>query len=418
MKILKNLQINSESLPKSSSKKSAINKTILILAIFTSLTPIKAFALSENLFDFYNNNDIFYYDPEGSGIDCELPQGSYDGVASAGLSPLQSAFVDKNYPIALKLGKEYGIPWETVVAQGILESTSGTSPFAVERNNFFGIGAFDSNPDNAFRYSSHSAGWRGYFENIRNTSVYRANGAFNYPNDPYGYLAAIKKAGYATAPDYIPAVSAVIKAVENRAIEKNWELSRNISSNSSTIPPSTENTYQPIDSYCSSNMLSGTTDPNILANLKNISNMAINLSHPFEANASTAPNLAYQKALVSTGVNRLGDSCSMRGQSCDAFVATVMRATGADPDIPCCGANNMLNYFLAHPEKYRQIPNIGNTSNLEAGDIRSKPSHVEMIVKLPNESGFRIASASHCGRTADHSSNFYPDSAYRIFRRI
>jgi hypothetical protein len=397
----------------------------IISAIIFALSPVSVFALSDSLLDFYNSNDIFYYDPDGSSTDCEIPSGSYDGVASAGLSPLQAAFVDKNYPIALKLGKEYGIPWETVVAQGIVESTSGTSPFAVERNNFFGIGAYDTNPDHAHYYSSYSAGWRGYFENIRKTSVYRANGAFNYPNDPYGYLAAIKKSGYATDPKYIPVVSAVIKAVENRAKSKNWQLSKdnttttnNESLNSSETNSPTNTSTTPFDPYCSSALEDESTDPRVLENLKNINNMAINLSHNQSSDFFTQPKSAYQRALISTGVNRLGDECSMRGQSCDAFVATVLRSTGMDPDIPCCGANNMLNYFLSHPEKYRQIPNIGNTSNLEPGDIRSKPSHVEIIVRLPGQSSLRIASASHCERTADIGSSYYPDFAYKIFRRI
>ena len=75
----------------------------------------------------------------------------------------------------------------------------------------------------------------------------------------------------------------------------------------------------------------------------------------------------------------------------------------------------MLAYFASHPEKYEEIPNIGNASNLQPGDIRSKPSHVEMYVVDENGNS-RIASASHGDRTADHSRGYYADSSYRIFR--
>ena len=52
--------------------------TIISTIIFT-LSPVSVFALSDSLLDFYNSNDIFYYDPDGSSTDCEIPSGSYDG---------------------------------------------------------------------------------------------------------------------------------------------------------------------------------------------------------------------------------------------------------------------------------------------------------------------------------------------------
>ena len=53
-------------------------------------------------------------------------------------------FIDRYVEIAQSLGYQYGIPWEAVMAQGMIESTCGTSPMARERNNLYGIGAYDS----------------------------------------------------------------------------------------------------------------------------------------------------------------------------------------------------------------------------------------------------------------------------------
>ena len=114
--------------------------------------------LLEKLLDYMDKNGTYYYNPRGFAESCLTGIGSYDGVASAGLSGLQSEFVDKYHEIAAQLGSQYGIPWEAVVAQGILESASGTSRYARERNNFFGIGAVDSNPDNAHSFSSEAEG--------------------------------------------------------------------------------------------------------------------------------------------------------------------------------------------------------------------------------------------------------------------
>ena len=95
-----------------------------------------------------------------------------------------------------------------------------------------------------------------------------------------------------------------------------------------------------------------------------------------------------------------------------------MRASGADPDFLCCGAARVLNYLIEQTAKgkHEEIENIGSADNLQGGDIRSKPSHVEMYVV---EDGVgKIASASHCDRTGDRGRPYYADSAYRIFRKV
>lgn len=210
--------------------KTIISRYILSLAAVGILLAPTAHAVTSTETDFRydSDQDILFYAPYVNTCTMSpstATQVAGEAQASAGLSALQAGFVDKYREIAVKLGIEYGIPWEAPLAQGILESAAGTSNFAKERNNFFGIGAFDANPNNAYRYATPEEGWRGYFENIRKTPTYRQHGAFNYPNDPYGYIAAIKAAGYATDPAYIQKVSSFIKAIQNRAQEQGWETS-------------------------------------------------------------------------------------------------------------------------------------------------------------------------------------------------
>lgn len=365
---------------------------ILPILTFAILLSAPVSALSSQTLDFMDKSGIYYYNPEGFSDDCLPGLGSYNGTPSAGLSGVQSAFVDQYHNIAIQLGAEYGIPWEAVMAQGILESGAGTSRFARERNNFFGIGAFDSNPDHAFSYASPAEGWKGYFENIRKTKTYSAHGAFNYANDPYGYMEAIMAAGYGTDPNYIAKITPIIKAIQNRAKEQGWSSSSitNPGGNLYACTPSTQGNG-------------------------NLNATALALSWADRTHALDDPNPAYRAALAAVGLSTYGEQYVQIGASCDAFVATVLRYSGVDPDVVCCGAANMLNYFISHPEKYEEIPNIGNSSNLQPGDIRSKPSHVEMYVVDENGNG-RIASASHGDRTADHARGYYADSSYRIFR--
>lgn len=393
----------------------------LLSFLFALSTPLSLFALTdENLLDFYDNNHIYYYNPNSNtNSSCSELLGDYDGIPTAGLSPLQAAFVDKYHAIAESLGREYGIPWETPLAQGILESAAGTSRFARERNNFFGIGAFDRNPNLAKSYASPTAGWRGYFDNIKRTKVYRAHGAFDHPNDPYQYALAIKQAGYATDPGYVKKLSKLIKAIEKRAETKNWPLSRHSGSTPSSDPSSTStsvSTSSDCQNFNSSNLSSSQSTP-IPANNFDINATALALSWPDRSHSPDDPKASYRQALNLTGINRLGDHCSMSGKSCDAFVATVLRYSGADPKAHCCGAFAMQIYFNTHPNLYERIPNLGNTTNLRPGDIRVRLSHIELIVQKPGETKFRIASASHCHRTGDHGAPFYPDSRYQIFRR-
>ena len=150
----------------------------------------------------------------------------------------------------------------------------------------------------------------------------------------------------------------------------------------------------------------------------NINETALLLSWPDSSHdpwSGTKPE--YKTALAETGVNKLGDRCSMNGNSCDAFVATVMRYSGADEDFPCCGVSTLYSYLSSHPDLYEEIPNIGSAENMEPGDIRIKPGqHVEMYVVLEDGKGM-IASASHCDRTGDHASAYYADSGYKIYRK-
>ena len=139
----------------------------------------------------------------------------------------QTAFMDKWQELAASLSVRYGIPWEAVVAQGILESAAGTSRFAVERNNFFGVAAYDHNPEAAYSYATPEAGWEGYFENIVRTRVYCEAGVFRGETitNPFAYLQAIKAAGYASDANYVESTAAIVRAVVARGEKKGWASS-------------------------------------------------------------------------------------------------------------------------------------------------------------------------------------------------
>ncbi len=376
--------------------------------------------------DMYGENGIFYYNPVGTDV-CVVGVGSYDGESSAGLSPTQAGFVDQYHDIAAQLSVEYGIPWEAVIAQGILESTAGTSNFAVNRNNFFGIGAFDSNPNNAYTYATPEEGWRGYFENIRKTSTYRNHGVFQGDTitDPYAYIVAIKNAGYATDADYISKNHNIINAVLNRAQEKGWKTSAELAvehpemlTNAAQYAAGAGEAPVGDQDYTSSicvNTIGGVAG----SGNGDINQSALDLAWPSKGHGKNDPSSAYKQA----GISIWGESqwaSHYNGASCDLFVATVMRYSGVDPNFPLSrvGDTNTSGtqaYYVAHSPDYEYVGTANGSTQAQPGDIRIKyNSHIEMVVRK-SDGTIGIASASLNDRTGEVT-GYYPSGQYHIYR--
>ena len=69
--------------------------------------------------------------------------------------------------MAQKVAPLYEIPVKVIIAQMALESGRGTSNFCMERNNCFGIAAYDSNPDAAWWFVNKEQGMIEYMRIIR-----------------------------------------------------------------------------------------------------------------------------------------------------------------------------------------------------------------------------------------------------------
>lgn len=121
----------------------------------------------------------------------------------------------------------------------------------------------------------------------------------------------------------------------------------------------------------------------------------------------------YTQALKETGVNKLGDSCSKGGNSCDAFIATVLRYSGVDPNFYCCRANSQHDYLEKHTELYAKVSDkpITSTKELEPGDILWTSGHVKIYIGDGRE-----AAASHCNRTGEQSKLYLSDGPYYAYR--
>ncbi len=116
-----------------------------------------------------------------------------------------------------------------------------------------------------------------------------------------------------------------------------------------------------------------TTDANNCASLANnvitggtgtgaIAFMAIYLAWADGSHGLT-PTAAYVGA-----INKYNPKAPYKGADCGAFVATVMRASGADPNYPLVGTSVQYKYVLDHPEKYDTTMDF-TVADLQPGDI-------------------------------------------------
>ena len=118
--------------------------------------------------------------------------------------------------------------------------------------------------------------------------------------------------------------------------------------------------------------------------------------------------------MADVGLSTYGDQYARIGASCDAFVATVYRSSGIDPNFVCCGVSNYgatWNY-VTNSGKFVEIPNT--IDSLKSGDIRVSNGHIEMYVEV-NGVG-KIASASHGSRTGEIGSFYQNTGTFKAYR--
>lgn len=142
----------------------------------------------------------------------------------------------------------------------------------------------------------------------------------------------------------------------------------------------------------------------------NIVQTALNLAWPEKHDPPKEPKPEYSTALAKYNPGMRAD-----GADCGIFVATVIRASGADPQYPASGTSVQMNYVKSHPEKYDIFDNPQSTADLQPGDImivegNNGPGHTYIYVGPQPPSGYDQASASLNSRTANLGKSTISDS--------
>lgn len=131
-------------------------------------------------------------------------------------------YINKYKDAAIYQMKTQGVPASIILAQGLLESDNGNSVLAVKANNHFGIkchtwsGATiymdDDTKNECFRkYGNPEKSYRDHSDFLRGARRYSS--LFDLePTDYKGWAYGLKKAGYATNPQY---AEMLIKIIED-----------------------------------------------------------------------------------------------------------------------------------------------------------------------------------------------------------
>lgn len=391
-------------------------------------------ALKEKTWDTYDLNNIFYYNPDGENCttsSSSITSGSnqlYSGDAILDQNSFQK--ITKNQPFYESSAKKYNLPWQLLAALHFREA-----------------GANRYNPNNgqgAYQLYSYTAG--GTNENAfkpageisdaefqRQTDIvadlvknnYGANlnlntdddiktFFFRYNGTAKSYIAQARDLGFNEAEANRGEGSPYVMnlADEQRDSRKNPNWKQIIHDGGKMDSPAN---LQPgaFVIYAFLGGSSGLSNCSSASGNGDLTQTAINLAWP-EYGHGLTPRDTYKQALADVGLSTYGDQYARIGASCDAFVATVYRSSGIDPNFVCCGVSNYgatWNY-VTNSGKFVEVPN--NIDSLKSGDIRLSNGHIEMYIEV-NGVG-KIASASHGSRTGEIGSFYQNAGTFKAYR--
>jgi flagellum-specific peptidoglycan hydrolase FlgJ len=97
--------------------------------------------------------------------------------------------------------RERGFHPSPIMSQMAAEGQRGESRFAKERNNHFGLGAYDYNLDNTWRFDHPLDSLTAVLDLYEKDPRYKK--AYENRSDPSRFIQEVKNAGYATDPNYV-----------------------------------------------------------------------------------------------------------------------------------------------------------------------------------------------------------------------
>lgn len=403
----------------------------VLFSLFFALSPLNVFALKEKVWDMFDLNNIYYYDPDGEV--CTPSSGSvlsgdnqlYNG--NPVLSDEALKLISENQQFYEKAGNKYNIPWQILAVlhyretglrkynpangQGVYQLYS----YASGENAFLPAGEIS---DEEFQRQTDLTAELIQDKYRSGVSLNTDDGVktlfFRYNGVAQAYIAQARSLGYSEAEanrgEGSPYVMNLADEKRDSSKNPNWKqiLTDGGSMQQANQQPGAFIIYAAIggSSGYSSCDAGG-------AGNGDLNQTAIDLAWPEGGHGLNARD-SYKTALADVELSNYGDYYARMGASCDAFVATVFRYSGVDPDFACCGISGhgtTWNY-VTNSGKFEEVTNSAST--LKPGDIRLSEGHIEMYVEV-NGVG-KIASASYSERTGEIGSFYDNSSTFKAYR--
>ena len=144
-------------------------------------------------------------------------------------------YIEQWKDVAVQKMKQHGIPASITLAQGLLESGNGNSKLAREGNNHFGIkctpdwtGGKTYHDDDAKGecFRKYKDAGQSYEDHAKFLQRPRYAALFELkPTDYKGWAHGLKKAGYATDPNYAPKLISLIERYELHKLDRGVDVS-------------------------------------------------------------------------------------------------------------------------------------------------------------------------------------------------
>ncbi len=400
-------------------------------------------ALSDYLRTIFKENNLIFWNPdEKDSTPCQ-PTYTEDSSSGSSSSSSRLKWAVKTYgEVAMEMQREYGVPWEVVFAQMQHESAVGTAGIAVNgaTNNWLGItgegdaGFIQPASRKWAVFSSVEASikaWAG--KKVLRNGVYDDALSVLLPND-YDLHTFLVKMIHHYAPNsdgnneanYVSSVESLINgSIKEAREEKGWPSSAELAKREN-IQPGGRN---PLGSSSIISLITSLTDiatTTICDNDKRIDSSDYGQRIADKAIELAWPENGHEDEIYPAFANAargLGENPTLNWSAdCGHFVSTVVRSSGVDTGFPAGGTSFMKSY-LQNSSKWQSVENLGNTSNLQPGDVfivtaNSSSRYGHIFIYTGSVDGKNGASASINSYTGKRINVYYRDKrgTYQIYR--
>ena len=417
---------------------------LLVAGVVATTTSVATYALTEEQLYFFSQNNILFYDPTSSGgVSCTGDNRNYAGAEVWSAAELDA--ISANQAIYEEAANQYGFPWQVMATLHSIE----TSLRRYNPDNGQGVYQLYSYTEagtNANRFEPASAISEAEFRRqtliaaeIVSGMVGDLNDAdnvkrlfFEYNGTSEKYIQKALDMGFSEEEArngegsvYVMNRYDALRDPTSAAMSQYWPgrytADRTYTDGSTTEVFGAFVKYMALYGGETCSYAGGT-----------ISETAMLLSwEGYSAHDKDDPKPEYVAAMQAVGAYQQGNGYYPYGASCDQFVGTVMRYSGADAEFPIFGPAVQEQWMIDHPEMYEKIEANGDFTLLQPGDLfvtTNAGNHIYLYVGIV-DGEMTQASASANERTGEHYGGsgavYFTDAGigrgtryYNVYRRV